>query len=120
LFIKEVTGRIRDLREKSFISLRLVIYRKYLPLLLEGVDPWIGDINQHAAKKIQSSSFQLEIPDLLSLRSKRRKRSVIAASLKMPASPGLSRADKMREFGAVSQKMSAVLLSAVLREIVHE
>jgi hypothetical protein len=81
---------------------------------------WIGDINQHAAKKIQSSSFQLEIPDLLSLRSKRRKRSVIAASLKMPASPGLSRADKMQEFGAVSQKMSAVLLSAVLREIVHE
>jgi hypothetical protein len=85
----------------------------------EEVEPWTGDINLHVVKKIQSSSSLSEILDLPSLRSKKRRRSAIAASLRIHALHGLLNLDKMLEYGVVSLKMSAVHLSVVLREIVR-
>jgi hypothetical protein len=85
----------------------------------EEVEPWTGDINLHVVKKIQSSSSLSEIPGLPSLKSKRQRRSVIAASSKIRALHGLLNLDKMLAYGAVSLKMNVAHSSAVLREIVR-
>jgi hypothetical protein len=86
--------------------------------VLEEERSWIGDINQHAAMKTLNSSSQSVTPALRSLRSKRRRKSVTVASCGKPVSPGLLKADRMLEYGAVFQKMSVVHSSAVLLEIV--
>ena len=80
---------------------------------------WIGAIDRPAAMKIQSSSSLSETQVLLFLRSKRRRKYVIAASLKSHVWLGPLKAVKMLAFGAGYQRMSGAPSSAVLHVTVH-
>jgi hypothetical protein len=83
----------------------------------EEVEPWTGDINLHVVKKTQNSSSLSEIPGPRSLRSKKRRRSAIAASSKNHVVHGHLNLDKMQVSGVVSLKMNAVHSSVALHEI---
>jgi hypothetical protein len=65
--------------------------------------------------KILSSSSQSETQGQPLLRSKRRRRSVLVASLRMLALLGLLSQVRMLEFGEAFQKMSAAPLSVEQR-----
>ena len=80
-----------------------------------GGEPWIGDIDLLAVKKIPSSSFLFEILGQLSLRLRRRRRSVIAVSLKMIAWPGRWNLGRMPVYGGAFLKMSGARSSGAQR-----
>jgi hypothetical protein len=82
----------------------------------KGGEPWIGDINQLVAKKIQSSSSRSEIRGLQSPKSKRLKKSVTAALSKKLAWHGLLNLGRMLASGADYQRMNAERSSAAQHE----